>query len=112
MRKIFVGNLSFAAGGSWMKRSKALLASISLGVLVLAAPFAKADTVLGGSFAGNNVIPLGRSCSSPHMGCSSFSQPGGRYQQIYSSTDFSGPVTITRIAFGTSVTSGDPGTAT
>src|SRR5918911_2740599 len=74
---------------------KLVLSSLTLAVLGLSAGLAKADTVFIGGTNGSSCYPFGN-CG--YM---------GRYQQFYSSSQFSGPMLITQIAFS----SGSPNAA-
>lgn len=71
-----------------------LFLPISFGIFLLVVPITKADTIIIGTDSSANFIPFGQG-------------PGSypRYQQIYSSTAFSGPSLITEIAFATATVS-------
>jgi hypothetical protein len=71
-------------------------------VLIAPIPLAKAQTVVAGGTGTPNAYPFGNFPAGQYAA-------GSQYQQIYSSADFSGPVTITGIAFASASTS-TPGT--
>lgn len=92
--------------------TKLFLVLTTLILLSLAAPVANADTLIIGTNENLSRYPFG---SDPGNASSSFPDfvAGGIYQQVYARNAFSGPVTITQIAFASKgqLTSG-PGIAT
>jgi hypothetical protein len=82
---------------------------LTLGYLV---PVAKADTVVIGSNSSASKYPFGMDPASASSGAPDFGT-GGVYQQVYAASAFSGPITITQIAFASSgAFSSGPGMAT
>lgn len=95
-----------------MKRIPRLVLIASLIIFGLLVPVAKADTVVIGSNSSGSRYPFGLD---PSAASSSFPDyaAGGVYQQVYAASAFSGPITITQIAFASSGTfSSGPGLAT
>lgn len=82
-----VGLLRFLKGYS-MKTSTLMLGCLVLGLSTLGA-FANADVIIGTRNFDND-FPFGNSTFAPYS---------GEYQQLYSSTAFPGPITITQIQF-------------
>ena len=75
------------------------LASLAFVLIAFSAvPLAKAQTVVTGGTGIANAYPFGNYPEGQYAA-------GSQYQQIYSSADFSGPVTITGIAFASTSTS-------
>jgi hypothetical protein len=91
---------------------KFVLALITLISLGFAVPVVNAATVTAGSGDSISRYPIGLDPSSATSAFPDFGA-GGTYQEVYASNAFSGPITITQIAFSSSssLTSG-PGTAT
>jgi hypothetical protein len=86
-----------------MKRSKVVFAVIAFFCIWITPAIAKADTVIFGTPIGANAAPFGGSYTNSQ---------NNEYQQIYSRNRFSGPVTITQIAFASSnINLGGSGTA-
>lgn len=80
-------------------------------ILAFLVPVAKADTVVIGSNADGSRYPFGMDPTSASPTFPDFGA-GGVYQQVYGASAFSGPITITQIAFASSGQfSSGPGTA-
>jgi len=77
-----------------------ITALLMLGFLV---PIAKGDTVVIGSNSNGSRYPFGMDPSSASSSFPDF-VAGGVYQQVYAASAFSGPITITQIAFASSGT--------
>ena len=87
-----------------------LLATLVILAFVVV-PVANADTVVIGSNDNGSRYPFGMDPSSASAMFPDF-VAGGVYQQVYAASAFSGPITITQIAFASSGTfSSGPGTA-
>ena len=89
---------------------KLILALFALVFLSFAAPIVHADTIIIGSTANDNRYPFGLD---PGSNTGPDFTTGGTYQQVYASSAFPGPITITQIAFASSREFTDgPGLAT
>jgi len=89
---------------------KLILALTAVILLSLAAPVVNADTIIVGAGANANKYPFGLG---PTSNTGQEYTAGGTYQQVYSSSAFPGPITITQIAFASSAEATDgPGIAT
>lgn len=92
--------------------SKLFLVLTTLILLSFAVPAVNATTVIVGSGDASSRYPIGLEPGVDSSAFPNFSA-GGIYQQVYASSAFTGPITITQIAFASKaqLTSG-PGTAT
>ena len=78
---------------------KLILALITLAFVSFAAPIVNADTIIIGSTANDNRYPFGLD---PSSNTGPDFSAGGTYQQVYASSAFPGPITITQVAFASS----------
>jgi hypothetical protein len=94
-----------------MNRISRLVVVTTLVILAFVVPVANADTVIIGSNSNGSRYPFGMDPTSASAAFPDF-VAGGVYQQVYAASAFSGPITITQIAFASSGTfSSGPGTA-
>jgi hypothetical protein len=84
-----------------MNRISRLVFVFTLVVLGFLVPVAKADTVIIGSNSNASRYPFGMDPSSASPAFPDFAA-NGVYQQVYAASSFSGPITITQIAFASS----------
>src|SRR3954463_4567808 len=96
-----------------MSRLLALILALALTAMVFVSiPVAAVNgTITIGANDNNSRYPIGLDPSANGTAFPNF-QTGGTYQQVYAKTAFSGPVTITQIAFASHELTSNPGTAT
>ncbi len=96
-----------------MSRLLTLILALALTTLVFVSFSASAtnSTITIGANDNNSRYPIGLDPSANGTSFPNF-QTGGTYQQVYAKGAFSGPVTITQIAFASHELTSNPGTAT